>query len=61
MSMFDNLKDKAQEFIAQNPDKVEEISDQGLEKAADVADGATGGKFTEQIDSAKQSADDAIG
>lgn len=61
MSMFDELKDKAAEFVKDNPDKVEGISDSLLEKAADAVDGATGGKFTDQIEGAQAKADDAIG
>lgn len=59
--MFDNLKDKAAELIGQNPEKVEELSDQAIEKAGDAADSMTGGKFSEQIDAAQQKADEAIG
>lgn len=61
MSMFDELKNKATEFVKDNPDKVEGVSDSLLEKAADVADDVTGGKFTGQIDGAVEKADDAIG
>ncbi|MFI5607741.1 antitoxin [Amycolatopsis sp. NPDC051903] len=46
MSMFDKAKEKLQEFAGQHPDKV----DQGVDKAADVADEKTGGKYGEQID-----------
>lgn len=59
--MFDNLKDKAQELLGQHADKVEEVSDQAIEKAGDAADSATGGKFADQIDSAKSAADGAVG
>ncbi len=59
--MFDNLKDKAAELIGQNPEKVEELSDQAIEKAGDAADSMTGGKFSEQIDAAQQKADEAVG
>lgn len=61
MSMFDDIKGKAADALADNPDKVEELSDQGIQKAGDLADGASGGRFGEQIDSAEQKADDAIG
>lgn len=61
MSMFDDIKGKAADALADNPDKVEELSDQGIQKAGDLAHGASGGKFGEQIDSAEQKADDAIG
>jgi hypothetical protein len=61
MSMFDELKNKATEFVKDNPDKVEGVSDSVLEKAADLADDATGHKFTSQIEGAAEKADDAIG
>ena len=61
MSMFDNMKDKAQQYIEENPDKVEEFSDTGIEKAGDAIDNLTGGKYAEQVDSAQDKADDAIG
>ncbi|MFN0281623.1 MAG: antitoxin [Kineosporiaceae bacterium] len=61
MSMFDELKDKAADFVKDNPDKVEGVSDSLLEKAAGLADNATGGKFSSQIDGAVEKADDAIG
>jgi MT0933-like antitoxin protein len=61
MSMFDELKNKATEFVKDNPDKVEGVSDTILEKAADLADAKTGGKFSSQIDGLEQKADDAIG
>lgn len=61
MSMFDDLKAKAQEAMEQNPDKVEEFSDMGIDKAGDAIDRLTGGKYGEQVDSAQEKADDAIG
>ncbi|MBI4942438.1 MAG: antitoxin [Actinobacteria bacterium] len=61
MSMFDELKNKATDFIKDNPDKIEGVSDNILEKAADLADEKTGGKFSSQIDGFEQKADDAIG
>lgn len=61
MNMFDNLKDKAKELFGQHSDKVEELSDQGIEKAGDAADAATGGKFSDQVDAGKEAADKAIG
>jgi hypothetical protein len=44
-----------------NPEKVEEYSDQGIDKAGDALDGATGGKYAEQVDAGQEKADDAIG
>ncbi|MCE1180227.1 MAG: antitoxin [Micrococcales bacterium] len=61
MSMFDNIKAKAEEILGQNQDKVEEISDQGITKAGDAVDNATGGKFQEQVDQGQQMADDYVG
>ncbi|WP_462288395.1 antitoxin [Nostocoides sp.] len=59
--MFDDIKGKAQDAMADHPDKVEGFSDQGIQKAGDLADGASGGKFGDQIDGAEQKADEAIG
>ena len=61
MGLFDDVKKKATEFAEKNPDKLESISDQVIEKAGDAADQATGQKFSAQIDSAQEKADDAIG
>jgi plasmid stabilization system protein ParE len=61
MSMFDELKDKAADALKDNPDKVEQVSDGLLEKAAGLADGATGGKFHDQIEGLAEKADGAIG
>lgn len=61
MGMFDEIKDKVTQAAADNPDQVEQLSDQGIEKAGDAVDGATGGKFSGQIDSAQQAADERIG
>jgi hypothetical protein len=44
MGMFDEIKGKAEELLHGHSDKVEELSDQGIQKATDAADGATGGK-----------------
>ncbi len=61
MSMFDELKDKAADFIKDNPDKVEGVSDNLLDKVAEIADEKTGGKFHDQIEGFEKKADDAIG
>ncbi|MBK6886209.1 MAG: antitoxin [Tetrasphaera sp.] len=61
MGMFDEIKGKAEELLHGHSDKVEELSDQGIQKATDAADGATGGKFSDQIDTAGAKADDLIG
>ncbi len=61
MGMFDELKDKAEEFLSEHKDQVESISDQALEKGKDLAEGLTGGKFDGQIEALADKADDAIG
>ena len=42
MGVFDSMKEKVEELLGQNPDKVEELSDTGIEKAGDAIDQATG-------------------
>lgn len=61
MGIMDNIRGKAEEAIANNPDKFEQLSDQVIERAGDAADSATGGKYAGQIDSAQQEADKRIG
>ena len=61
MSQFDNLRDKAEQQEQEHPEQVENLSDQGLDKAGDAADSATGGRFSDQIDQGQQRGDDAIG
>ena len=61
MGMFDEIKDKAEEFADEHKDVVEKVSDQVLDKAGDAVDEATGKKFTGQIEQAERAADDAIG
>lgn len=61
MGFLDDAKAKAEELINQNPDKVEELSDQAIEKGGDAVDSATGGKFSDQIDQGQTKADEAIG
>lgn len=56
---LDDLKKKATEALGS--DKGEQASDSALDKAAPVAKKATGGKFDSQIDSARDTADKAIG
>ena len=53
------IGDKAKDFL--NSDKGEQASDSALEKAADKADDATGGKHSDQIDKAEHAADGRIG
>jgi len=49
------LKDKAADLAASQGDKI----DAGIDKAADLANKATKGKFDDQIDSAAEKAKDA--
>ena len=56
---LDDLTNKAKD--AMNSDKGEEISDQGLDKAADTANNATGGKFDDQINQGREGADGKFG
>ncbi|MCW4457543.1 antitoxin [Microbacterium sp. MPKO10] len=64
------LFDKGKDLFEQNKDtiddalhseKAEDVSDQVLDKASEGADGLTGGKFTDKIDSARDAADEKIG
>ncbi len=50
MGMFDEIKDKATDAVQDNSDKVAA----GVEKAGDVIDDKTGGKFTDKIDMAEE-------
>ncbi len=49
------LKDKAVDLAKQHDDKL----DKGIDKASDLADKATKGKYTEKIDNAAEKAKDA--
>jgi hypothetical protein len=59
MGMLDDLKNKAAKLAADHPDKVEQISDQVIERAGDAADKATGGKHADKIDAAQRKTDEA--
>jgi MT0933-like antitoxin protein len=61
MGAFDGLRDKAEGLLGQHGDKVEGISDTVVEKAGDAIDAATGGKFSDKIDSVQEKADGVIG
>jgi len=52
----DELKDKATELAAEHSDKI----DAGIDKAADLANKATKGKFDEKIDAAADKAKDGV-
>jgi hypothetical protein len=49
--------DKAKDVLNQHPDKV----DQGLDRAADIADQRTGGKHADKIDKGVGVAKDKLG
>ena len=49
------LKDKAVDFAKEHDDQV----DQGIDKASDLVDDATKGKYTDKIDGAADKAKDA--
>ncbi|MGW6426819.1 antitoxin [Nocardia sp. NPDC055053] len=53
---FKNLAGKAMDLAAQHADKVDGV----IEKAGDVVDAKTGGKFSGQVDSAQEAAKKAI-
>ena len=48
--------DKAKDLVSGNKDKVNE----GIDKAADVADDKSGGKYSDQIDQGAEAAKDAV-
>ncbi len=48
---------KAKDFIADNPDKVE----QAVDKAGDLVDDKTEGKYADQVDTAQEKAKDFLG
>ncbi|WP_282780631.1 MULTISPECIES: antitoxin [unclassified Nocardia] len=59
MGLFDNLKDaagKAADLAAQHADKLEPVVD----KAGDVIDQKTGGKYASQVDTAQEAAKKAL-
>jgi len=57
MGLFNKLKDEAQNLIQQHPDQ----ASQAAEKAGQAADKATGGKYSDQIQSGMQTAQQRIG
>jgi hypothetical protein len=67
---IEDLAKQAGDFAKDNADKIqdalkseqaEEISDKVLDGAAGLANKVTGGKFEEQVESARAAADGAIG
>ena len=57
MGFMDDALDKAKDAAGGNADKLEGAVD----KAAEIADQKTGGKFSDQIDSGAQAAKDQLG
>lgn len=65
---IDDITKKAQEFLGDNKvkdalksEQAEGISDKLLDGVSDVANKVTGGKFSDQIDGARDAADKAVG
>ena len=67
---IEDLAKQTGDFAKENADKVSEalkseqaegISDKVLDGAADLANKLTGGKFADQVESARDAADGAIG
>ena len=61
MGDFDNLKDQVEKVAAEHPDVVEKISDEVIERAADVVNRATGDKYAEILLKGERVADEHIG
>ena len=61
MSFFDSAKEKIQRLAEDNPDRVEQLSDEAITRGGDAADSVTGGKYAEQVDTAQAKADEAVG
>lgn len=56
---FGDLGSKAKDALSS--DKVEQITDKGLDQAADKASDASGGTFDDQIDKGRDAADGKLG
>ena len=61
MSQFDNLRDKAGDYLKDHPEKAEQLSDETIEGGGDMADKGTGGKFDQHTDKAQEASDERIG
>ncbi len=68
MAGFDDITKKAQDFLkdgkvrdALKSEKAEDISDKVLGGVADAVKKATGGKYDDKIDGARDAADEKIG
>ena len=56
MSIFDDIKGKAEELLGSHGDQVKD----GIEKAGDLIDDKTGGKFADQVDGVQKAASDFV-
>jgi uncharacterized protein YjbJ (UPF0337 family) len=56
MGFLDNAKDKLSDAVDEHGDKIEA----GIEKAVDVVDDKTGGKYEDKVDAAQDKASDAL-
>lgn len=61
MGMFDEMKNKAADLAKEHGDKLEGVTDSALDKAAEIADEKTGGKFGDQIQQGRDMIDGHIG
>ena len=61
MSFLDSAKEKLQELADDNPDQVEQLSDQAITHGGDAVDRVTDGKYAEHVDQGQVKADEAIG
>lgn len=60
MGLMDNVKgliDKGKQFAEQNPDKINDA----IDKAGDLADEKTGGKYADKVDKAQDAAKKQLG
>ncbi|MEV0356953.1 antitoxin [Nocardia sp. NPDC050697] len=53
---FKNLADRALDLARQNADKVDDV----IDKAGDLVDDRTGGKYADKVDSAQDAAKKAV-
>ena len=61
MSLFDDAKQKAEKAADSDPDQVEKVSDQAVERGGDAADHVTGDKYGDKVDTAHTKADEHVG
>ena len=56
MGLLDDLKGKAQQVIGGNEQAIKD----GIEKAGDLVDSKTGGKYADKVDAAQKGASDFV-